>query len=183
MNITEKSITRLTGECAYRYFLQSGKSHLFLTGNRGSGKTTLLNKILPLLSETAIPGITTWAIPTHGVFLKDNLSGDAVQIGTYIPGVNGQSHRMRPLPHSFEQLGCRLLEQHLHSTSEWVSIDEIGYLESSCQRYCQDILNLLEQKRVIAILRKKDLDFLNDLKARQDVCVIDLDNPNKYLEQ
>ena len=173
----------LTGDQVFNYFARSKKRHLFLTGDRGSGKTTLLNKILPLLSETAIPGITTWAVPTQGVFLKDNLTEETVQIGTYLPGINGQSHRMQPLPHAFEQLGCRLLEQHIHSHSQWVSIDEIGYLESSCQRYCLDILNLLEQKRVVAILRKKDLSFLNDLKARQDVCVIDLDNPNMHLEQ
>ena len=156
---------------------------MFLTGDRGRGKTTLLNKLLPLLSPTVIPGITTWAVPAQGVFLKDNLTGEAVQIGTYIPGINGQSHQMQPIPGAFEQLGCRLLQQHIHSCSQWVSIDEIGYLDSSCPRYCQDILNLLEQKRVAAILRKKDSPFLNDLKARSDVCVIDLDTPHLYSGQ
>ncbi len=183
MSTTGRPVARLSGEQAYAYFNQSGKRHLFLTGDRGSGKSTLLSKILPLLSEASIPGITTWAVPKHGVFLKDNLSGETVQIGEYVPGIDWQSHRMQTIPDTFEQLGCRLLEQHLHGFSEWVSIDEIGYLEASCQRYCQDLLSLLDCKRVVAVLRKKDLPFLNDLKAREDACVIDLDTPENYFEQ
>lgn len=183
MNGNECIRLRLSGEQAYRYYRKSGKRHLFLTGDRGSGKTTLFQKLRPRLAESSVPGITTWAVPKNGVFLKGNCSGDFVQIGKYVSGADGQSHKMEPIPQSFEQHGCRLLEQCLNSTSEWVSIDEIGYLDASSERYSQTILKLLECKQVLAVLRKKDFPFLNELKARDDVCVIDLDIPEFYLDQ
>ena len=170
-----KSAQWPSAEAACQKFIDSGKRHLFLTGDRGSGKSTLFRTILPRLSESAVPGITTWAIPQQGVFLKDRFCEDCVQIGVYISGIEGKSHRMDPIPQSLEEFGCSLLEQYLNSTSEWISIDEIGYLDSSSERYCQYILKLLDQKRVLAVLRKKEHPFLDTLKARDDTHIIDLD--------
>ena len=171
-----KSAEWRNAESVYQKFADSGKKHLFLTGKRGSGKSTLFRSLLSQLAESAVPGITTWAVPKQGVFLKDNHTEEPVQIGTYLPGINGQSQRMQPLPYAFEALGCRLLERYIHSHSLWASIDEIGYLDSSSERYCQYILQLLEQKRVVAVLRKKENPFLDELKARGDVYIIDLDD-------
>lgn len=59
----------------------------------------------------------------------------------------------------------------------WVSIDEIGYLESSCPEYQQAIGALLEKKQVAAVVRKQPLPFLTGLCRREDVFLVDLDAP------
>ena len=37
------------------------------------------------------------------------------------------------------------------------------------------MLTLFEKKRVMAIIRKQDLPFLNELKRRDDVYLVDMD--------
>ena len=43
---------------------------LVIVGESGSGKTTLLSALFPC----PMPGLTSWAVPKQGVYLKDNFS-------------------------------------------------------------------------------------------------------------
>ena len=61
-----------TASCIWKSFQTSGKKHLILTGDRGSGKTTLLSALFPC----PMPGLTSWAVPKQGVYLKDNFSSN-----------------------------------------------------------------------------------------------------------
>lgn len=56
----------LTAECIWNSFRISGKRHLLLTGSPGSGKTALLSRLAP-----SLPGVTTWAEPGKGVYLRE----------------------------------------------------------------------------------------------------------------
>jgi molybdenum cofactor cytidylyltransferase len=56
-------------------------------------------------------------------------------------------------------------------------VDEIGYLECGCETYCDALRTLMEHKRLLGVVRKQDLPFLNELTHRPDVCVVDLDRP------
>lgn len=124
-----------------------------------------------------MPGITTWANKGQGVYLRENLSGQTAQIGVYDARLSGQGNQMLPLPLSFSSLGLPALERGVQNPCPWFSVDEIGYLDSNCPAYCQGILQLMNHKRLIGVLRKQDLPFLNQLKHREDVCLIDLDKP------
>lgn len=168
---------RLTARSIVRFFCLTGKRHLFLTGGRGSGKTTLLNEILPLLSEQPVPGISTFAEKGKGVWLRENLSGEMAPIGTYNPLAPGAENRMTPVPEGFLTLGLSALKQGAEHTSPWFSVDEIGYLECGCEAYCDALRTLLEHKRLLGVVRKQDLPFLNELTHRPDVCIVDLDRP------
>lgn len=130
-----------------------------------------------MLSEEPIPGITTQAIPKQAVFLQENLTGESVPIGKYCAELPGTENKMLPLNEGFLSLGLPALENGSQSPSRWFSIDEIGYLESGCEEYCQGILSLMEQKQLIAVVRKQDLPFLAELSRREDICLIDLDQP------
>jgi molybdenum cofactor cytidylyltransferase len=47
----------------------------------------------------------------------------------------------------------------MQSESGWVSIDEIGFLEETCEPIKNAIRDLFDHKRVVAVVRKQDLPF------------------------
>lgn len=81
------------------------------------------------------------------------------------------------LPEALTSLGMSVLQLCMHAAGEWVSIDEIGYLESSCDEYRQLIHSLMDCKRLAAVVRKQELPFLKEILARSDAFVVDLDAP------
>lgn len=80
-------------------------------------------------------------------------------------------------PEGSNTLGNVSLQRCAETDSEWISIDEIGYLEMECQDYCNEIRKLMSQKRLAAAVRKQDLPFLKELCHRNDVFLVDLDSP------
>lgn len=84
---------------------------------------------------------------------------------------------MRLIGNGFSSLGIEVLKNALSSDCEWISIDEIGYLESQCEDYLHAIANIMNKKHVIAVVRKQNLSHLQNLCKRDDVFLIDLDEP------
>ena len=173
MKHIETHAYRLTSNCIWNSFHSSKKKHIIITGNRGTGKTTLFNKLFP----TILPGITTWAVPQTGVYLKDNLTKETSQVGIYNPTLGCAENKMELIGNGFTSFGIQALSHALESSSDWVSIDEIGYLESQCPEYLNMIIRIMEQKQLLAIVRKQNLSHLNRLCQRDDVFLIDLDAP------
>ena len=84
---------------------------------------------------------------------------------------------MRLCTEGFHTLGNASLQRCAETDSEWISIDEIGYLEMGCQDYCNAIKKLMDQKHLVAAVRKQNLSFLEELCHRDDVFLVDLDSP------
>ena len=166
-------VCRLTADCIWNSFRSSGKRHLILTGSRGSGKSTLLRQLFP----HPVPGLTTWAKPGQAVFLKENETGECAAIGEFDPAKPGLGNQMKPIATGFLLLGIPALERLRHADSQWVSLDEIGYLEDGCRAYQEGILSLMACKRLAAVVRKQPLPFLQAMCRREDVFLVDLDEP------
>jgi len=162
-----------TAGCIWNSFRSSNKRHLILTGTKGAGKTTLLKQLFP----QPLPGLTTWAEPKQAVYLQNNLTSETVLAGVFDETLPGSENRMVPLQDSFASLGAATLEQCSEGDSQWVSIDEIGYLEALCAPYHVALRKLMEKKHVAAVIRKQSLPFLDELRNRQDAFVVDLDDP------
>ena len=75
----------------------------------------------------------------------------------------------------FDTKGVEFIKDLISSSSDFVTIDEIGYLEEHSEKYKDAVRELLNAKQVIAVIRKDDLDFLTELKLRSDAYVVDLD--------
>lgn len=162
-----------TASCIWNSFRASGKRHLLLTGGRGSGKTTLLNALCP----EPMPGVTTWACPGSAVYLREENTGRETVIGRFDPTLPGVENKMQPVSRGLQTLGVDALGRCVQHPSPWVRVDEIGYLELTCPEYCQALRRLLEEKQVLAAVRKQNAPFLNELLHRPDVFSVDLDNP------
>ena len=166
-------VPRPTPGCIWNSFRASGKRHLLLTGGRGSGKTTLLGSLCP----EPLPGVTTWADPGKAVYLREESTGRETVIGRFDPTLPGLENKMQPVSRGLQTLGVDALGRCLQQPGSWVRVDEIGYLELTCPEYCQALRQLFEEKQVLAAVRKQDAPFLNELLHRQDVFVVDLDDP------
>ena len=166
-------VSRLTADCIWNSFRSSGKRHLILTGDRGTGKSTLLSRLFP----EPCPGLTSWMEPGKAVYLKENRTGAAVQVGVIDPHRTGTENRMRPCPEGFLGLGVPALEKCAACADEWVTIDEIGYLETVCGEYRDALNTLMACKRVAAVVRRQEIPFLMELRGREDVFLVDLNDP------
>ena len=177
MKSFNENANRPIAESIWRSFAVSNKRHLLLTGSIGSGKTTMHQKLLAMICDSAIPGITTWAVRGEGVYLRENLSGKERQIGIYDEQLAEIKKPMRLLTEGFLELGIPTLQNGRKQAFEWFSIDEIGFLESGCQEYCEELHHLMDEKRLIGCIRKQELPFLKEIMSRPDVFLVDLDQP------
>ena len=166
-------VCRPTANSIWNSFRSSSKRHLILTGMLGSGKTTLFSELFP----DSLPGITTWAESGKAVHMKDNLTNASVQIASYDDSIPGTKLKMVLLPDVLSSFGIPTLNRCIQCDSEWVGIDEIGFLEENCEEYKNAVRALFDHKRVAAVVRKQDLPFLQELRSRQDVFLVDLDQP------
>ena len=164
---------RPTKNSIWNSFLASGKRHLILTGGKGSGKSTLLSSLFG--PET--PGLTSIFRAGTSVYLRENPLGRTGQIGVYDTALSGSENKMRPLPRTFTEFGIPALRRCADASGDWVSIDEIGYLEASSPEYMTQLGKLMQIKRLGAALRKQALLHLTKILSRDDVFTVDLDAP------
>lgn len=158
-----------TVESIMKSFQNSGKRHLVLTGSLKSGKTTRFREIVKLFTEEKeLPGISTYAVPYRYAMLRENGTNIESKIGEFFD-------KMHPVKEGFLELGIPALERAMESDSEWVSIDELGFLEADNELFQSAVKKLFDTKRVLAIFRKQAIPFLEELKQREDVLVVDIE--------
>ncbi len=125
--------------------------------------------------------MTTFAEPKKAVYLKNNQTGKCVRIGVYRDTLPGVENKMERISGSLEAYGIPWIKECMNGENEWVGIDEIGYLETGCEGYLNIIRELMGKKRVAAVVRKQELPFLQEICSREDVFLVDLDQPfGKY---
>ena len=165
-----------TARSIIRSLKVSRKKHLFITGSRGVGKSTLAQQLLSLLADGPVPGFATHVTPQVCVTLQDLSTGRCSTIGqatqSTLPGLG-----MQCAEDGFLSVGIPTLQAATEAPCAWVVLDELGYLESGCAPFCTSVEALLDAKRVLAVLRKQDTPFLNRLRSRDDVFLLDLDAP------
>jgi len=169
------------------FFKMSDKKHLFITGDRGSGKSYLLNNILNQIEETMDMSdffnyLLSRRTDTPEVVIKSNLIDDGKEyvIGrprTLTPVSPKKGNNMTSVEDGFINCACPAIMKHLMTSADSVFvIDELGYLESSCIPFQENIKSLLDNSRVLAVIRKQSTEFLDSIKNRSDVLLIDIDN-------
>lgn len=152
----------------------SEKKHLIITGSRGSGKSTLLKKYIEYYGD-AIPGIITWCEPGKAVYMRASDDDSFTTIGLYSSDGASKENRMIPVQDGFTEYGVNALTRLINSKTEWMYIDEIGYLEATSKEYLAKLNEAFQRKKVMAVVRKQKLEFLRDIINQKDALVIDLD--------
>lgn len=171
------------------FFKMSDKKHLFITGDRGSGKSYLLNSILNQTKDATYMSdffnfnyLLSRRTDTPEVVIKSNLIDDGKEyvIGrprTLTPVSPKKGNNMTIVEDGFINCACPAIMKHLMTSDDSVFvIDELGYLESSCIPFQESIKSLLDNSRVLSVIRKQSTEFLDSIKSRADVLLIDIDN-------
>lgn len=169
-NIQRPALNWLT-DYTTNTFLDSGKKHLFLTGTRQIGKSTLFNALVENSDIKILRSFALWndsGFPSK-VILQPSEGGFCCVVG------KRTSNGMLGCTQTFDSVGAKLVQSLAECSEEWVGIDEIGFLEERSPIYQQRILELLEQKRVFAVIRKDKHSFLNQLYSYPDSLLFDLD--------
>lgn len=109
--------------------------------------------------------------------MKDNKTGKTAVVGKYDDTIPGNGNKMRTIREGFLSVGLDTLKRSSESNGEWITVDEIGYLESGCPEYCNALMTLFEKKQVAAAVRKQDTSFIQKILARDDIFTVDLDDP------
>lgn len=159
--------------------------HIFLTGEKGVGKSTIWRKIL---TETGLK---------YSGFVTKNFEIEGVQKGAYIHalkscapeliddnnqiiGIRISHQKMIHLTETFEKFGVEILHDAM-TNGDVIFMDELGRLENDAVHFKQTVMEGLDSgARVLGVLQDTPSDFLEEIKAREDVvvCTVTKDNRN-----
>ena len=161
----------------------------FFKMSEKSGKSYLLNSILNQTKDATDMSdffnfnyLLSRRTDTPEVVIKSNLIDDGKEyvIGrprTLTPVSPKKGNNMTSVEDGFINCACPAIKKHLMTSADSVFvIDELGYLESSCIPFQENIKSLLDNSRVLAVIRKQSTEFLDSIKSRSDVLLIDIDN-------
>lgn len=153
-----------------KMFLDKRKKHLIITGSLASGKSTLFNEIAQQVEITTLK--TKYFYEEDYKFLKLAFNDDwdnALVIPTY----NCHTKEKKVFSDVFSNEVILKLDS---IETRYIGIDEIGFLEDKEEEYTNKIIELLQKKSMIIVLRKdKETSLLKKLRNLTSAYYIDLD--------
>jgi nucleoside-triphosphatase len=156
--------------------------NLLLTGRPGSGKTTIVSRATE--GAASAGGFFTGEVRENGVRTGfsirtlDGRSGTLASVGTRSPvkvsryGVN---------LHDVDEVAAASVERAVRDdAADLVVIDEIGAMEIASERFRAAVREALDcPKRVLGTIQMKENQFLDLVRARQDVHVERVDSSTR----
>lgn len=158
------------------------KQNILLTGRPGVGKTTVVQRVAESIDQ-----------PVQG-FITQEIREKSKRRGFCIQTVNGReqilSHVRFEEPsvgkygvdvEAMDDVACEVLETGMTSDeSPLLLIDEIGKMEILSDRFCRLVKQALRMEQpVLATVPMKGPDFIESLKEREDVRVIQVTEDNR----
>lgn len=151
--------------------------NIFITGARGYGKTTAINKTIHLLNKEVSGFESRKKIMTNEkeFYIYDILDKKSDCLIAY---ANINSNPIANIE-GFENLGCEILKKAILSDNV-IIMDEIGFLEENAPKFKQCVIDSLDSSNiVIGVLKKFNGKFINYIKSRNDVILIELTLENR----
>ena len=161
-------------------------NNILLTGEIKVGKSTIINSVIEhYYYDKKVSGFKTLPLYEEdivkGYYIEDQLEKDSKKDKENIVGVLSEQNKgCIGIVKTFENRGVEILQNALKSNTDLILLDELGFFESKAEKFKQTVIEVIEsENRVIGVLKKKDTEFLNSIKERDDVWVIDVDIENR----
>ncbi len=154
----------------------------FIEGRPGIGKTTLLCRFAERFSHVQTGGFFTEEIREKGRrvgFRIETFSGQSGILSHVSFQEGPQVGKYRVDVPQFESIGVAALEDALEN-ADLILMDEIGKMELFSKRFQELVLSCLDSdKPVIATVMSRSHPFVDRIKSRSDVRIIEITLKNR----
>lgn len=145
-----------------------GLKHIFFTGDFHVGKSTALKNFLKDYKESEIVSVITTTRQNSANSKTVFLNG--IEVGKL------QDHKVvYAYPEVFNTVGVKALK--IKPDTKVIAVDEIGILEKDADKFCNEILRLLDQQeiQVAGVLRKSaDTPLAEKIRNHKYVDLIEI---------
>lgn len=150
------------------------KTNLFLTGPFDAGKSYIAERALERWRATGCG-------PVHGFRTFKEEEPEGAVLVRLAAAEGGEAHTVarfsqegRALfPEVFDETGAGVLAGLTAESGGIVLMDELGFIENAARRFQAEVLRVLDLPLpVIGVLRAKSTPFLDSIRAREDVQLV-----------
>lgn len=153
-------------------------NNIFLYGDIGVGKTTIIRNFIEHLNCSI-----------GGFIEKHHLYNDRKEF-SIISLYNGQvtepigvsffnNDKFKSFTEVFEREGVQILENSLRER-QFIIMDELGFMESDAKKFQRAVYEALNStKPVVGVIKTKNYEFLDGIKKRDDVILIEVKESNR----
>jgi len=181
MLLCEKLFSR-DNQCLSLEFVRKKKKlmNILLTGRPGIGKTTLIKKLIDVTSLS------------KGGFYTEEIREGGKRVGFSLITLDGKKSTLASIkiksPYrvgkysvdvdGFEAIGVEAIRKAM-PTKELIIIDEIGKMELFSKKFRDVVIQALNTGRVIATIKKGRSSFIDKIKSRRDVRLLEVNLENR----
>ena len=155
--------------------------NIFLSGPPGIGKTTIIKKVV-----AAAPNL-------FGGFYTEEMRKKTKRVGFRIRTLKGRegilAHvdlespyrvgKYRVKLEDLEKIGLRSIQAAV-ADKRMVAIDELGKMELFSEKFKEEVVRALDSpRRVLATVKEGKNAFLDNIKSREDVLLIEVTRENR----
>jgi len=154
--------------------------NVLVTGRPGIGKTTLIKRLIEASSLS------------KGGFYTEEVREKGQRVGFSLTTLDGKrsllAHLKTKSPYrvgrygvdidTFEAIGVESIRKAI-STNDIIIIDEIGRMELFSRKFREVVLQALKTGRVVATIKKGRGDFIDKIKSRKDVRMLEVNLENR----
>lgn len=153
-------------------------NNLFLTGKIGVGKTTLLKKVLKRI-DLSVGGYTTEKNiqnDTKTFTIKSLYDGTENHTMAH---VNKSNYSKKIFTKTFDTYLPSIIQRSFENR-DLIVLDEIGFMEDQIHVFTSKIYEILDSdKFVFGVIKDYDCEFLNKIRNRTDVTIIEITEDNR----
>jgi len=158
--------------------------NVLLTGKPGCGKTTVIKEILKKLKGVKVAGFTTSEIRKSGErkgFKITSLDGEEAIMADINIKSSNRVGKYKVDVDAVENIGANALIKG-KGNADLIVIDEIGKMELFSELFKLSVLDALDSpKKVLGTITKAENKFVEDIKDRDDVLIIEVTRENRNI--
>lgn len=152
--------------------------NIFLTGEKQVGKSTIIYNIIKSL-DLKLGGYITEREDKNGTRLFTVVSLANRQEKYPIAKVYRNGLEKKIYKENFKYYIPNMLDRHLKN-SHLIVLDELGFMENKIRPFTLKVYEILDsEKFVFGVLKAYDCEFLNQIKSRDDVELIEVTKSNR----